>query len=240
MFKPEKVNLDVKNLKYRYVDGKLFNTNGHDFVEIAGIKWATMNVGANKVTDTGLYFQWGDTQGYTADQIGKKEDGKKPFASNWSDYKFTSDGGKTFSKYNSAGMTLALEDDPVHAAWGGDWRMPTQKEISLLIDASIVTQNWTSGYNGTNVAGYEFHDSTSGRTLFLPACGAASDGSVTDINITGLYWMPLLDAPSNAKMLYISNNGTRVVYGVRFLGFSIRGVLEDKALRNILDEEQDE
>jgi hypothetical protein len=36
-------------------------SNGHDYVEIGGIKWATMNVGATKVTDVGLYFQWGDT-----------------------------------------------------------------------------------------------------------------------------------------------------------------------------------
>ena len=43
---------------------------GHDYVEIGGLKWATMNVGATGVTDYGLYFQWGDTQGYTASQCG--------------------------------------------------------------------------------------------------------------------------------------------------------------------------
>jgi hypothetical protein len=32
-----------------------------------------MNVGASSVTDTGLYFQWGDTQGYTASQVGSGE-----------------------------------------------------------------------------------------------------------------------------------------------------------------------
>ena len=34
----------------------VIDTNGHDYVEIGGIKWATMNIGANSVTDTGLYF----------------------------------------------------------------------------------------------------------------------------------------------------------------------------------------
>ena len=29
----------------------------HDYVEIGGIKWATMNIGATSVTDYGLYFQ---------------------------------------------------------------------------------------------------------------------------------------------------------------------------------------
>ena len=44
-------------------------TRGHDFVEIGGIKWATCNIGAKKPTDPGLYFQWGNTKGYTAEEI---------------------------------------------------------------------------------------------------------------------------------------------------------------------------
>ena len=59
--------------------------NPHQYVEIAGIKWATMNVGAKSITDYGLYFQWGDTQGYTADQVGT-EKGKKKF--DLEDYKW--------------------------------------------------------------------------------------------------------------------------------------------------------
>jgi len=45
-----------------------------------------MNLGANSITDPGLYFQWGDTQGYTADQVGSGE-GKKYFGSNSYIYK---------------------------------------------------------------------------------------------------------------------------------------------------------
>ena len=41
--------------------------NNREYVEIGGIKWATMNVGATSILDVGLYFQQGDTQGYTAD-----------------------------------------------------------------------------------------------------------------------------------------------------------------------------
>lgn len=29
---------------------------GHEYVEIGGVKWATMNVGASSITDTGQYF----------------------------------------------------------------------------------------------------------------------------------------------------------------------------------------
>lgn len=90
----------------------------HDYVEIGGIKWATMNVGATGVTDYGLFFQWADTQGYTAAQVGSGE-GKKAFT--WNDYKYTNDGGSTMSKYNSTDGKAVLEasDDAVNAAWGG-------------------------------------------------------------------------------------------------------------------------
>ena len=53
------------------------NTNGFGYVDLglpSGTLWATCNVGADKPSDFGLYFQWGDVQGYTQDQIryGKK------------------------------------------------------------------------------------------------------------------------------------------------------------------------
>ena len=50
----------------------------HDYVEIGGIKWATKNVGACTEADYGFYFQWADTQGYTASQVGSGE-GQKYF-----------------------------------------------------------------------------------------------------------------------------------------------------------------
>lgn len=42
------------------------NNNGHDYVDLklpSGTLWATCNVGANKPSDTGLYFQLGDIFG---------------------------------------------------------------------------------------------------------------------------------------------------------------------------------
>ena len=63
---------------------KKTNNNGYDYVDFglpSGTLWATCNVGASKPSDTGLYFQWGDTKGYTAEQVGKD----KQF--DWDDYK---------------------------------------------------------------------------------------------------------------------------------------------------------
>lgn len=88
-----------------------------------------MNIGATSETDAGLYFQWGDTQGYTRDQVGSGE-GQKYFG--WTDYKYgngtSSPGASGMTKYNSTdGKTvLDLEDDAARANWGGEWHIPTK------------------------------------------------------------------------------------------------------------------
>ena len=102
----------------------------------SGTLWATMNVGASKPSDYGLYFQWGDTSGYTADQVGKD----KQFASDWSDYKWSVNGSSSnFSKYKTTGATLELEDDAAHANMGGDWHIPTPAQIKELFDNTTRT-----------------------------------------------------------------------------------------------------
>ena len=53
---------------------KNINSNGFDYVDLglpSGTLWATQNVGASKPSDYGLYFQWGDSKGYTKKQLGK-------------------------------------------------------------------------------------------------------------------------------------------------------------------------
>ena len=85
---------------------KGINNNGYDYVDLglpSGTLWATCNVGASKASDAGLYFQWGDTQGYTKEQIGIV-DGKKKFALDWSDYKWGVN--PNFTKYSANGDIL--------------------------------------------------------------------------------------------------------------------------------------
>jgi hypothetical protein len=86
------------------------NANGHEYVEIGGLKWATMNIGAENPTDNGLYFQWGDAQGYTASQVGSGT-GQKYFG--WEDYKYgngtSSPGATGMTKYNATDGLTTLE-----------------------------------------------------------------------------------------------------------------------------------
>lgn len=208
---------------------------GHDYVEIGGIKWATMNIGANNITDTGLIFQWGDTQGYTTEQCGSGT-GQKYFG--WADYKYgngTSSPGNTgMTKYNSTDGKTVLEpsDDAVTAAWGGNWRMPATAEFQALGNA--VTSAWTTNYqgvegcNGLLLTGKN-GTADEGKTLFFPACGRCYDGSVGSVGSNGSYWSSSLkgNGVQGAYYLYFYSGGVnwRSNYN-RFYGFAVRGVAD--------------
>ena len=205
---------------------------GHEYVEIAGIKWATMNVGANSITDTGLYFQWGDTQGYTASQVGSGE-GQKYFG--WADYKYNPSGDEeTFTKYNSTDGKTVLDasDDAVTANWGGQWRMPTVSEWQTLeyaINDDYVTSAWTSDYQGSGVPGITLTDaSDSSKVLFFPAAGYCDKGSVDSIGSYGHYL-------SSSLYTYHGNFSAYDMYfdrkyvnwdsnSFRYYGYLVRGI----------------
>ena len=103
---------------------------GYEYVDLGlSVKWAKCNVGAEKETDAGLYFAWGETTGYTASQVGTD----KQFS--WSDYKY-GNSSSNLTKYNQSDSKTVLEsaDDAASQVMGSDWRMPTETEFQELID----------------------------------------------------------------------------------------------------------
>jgi len=208
---------------------ELYLANGHDYVEIAGIKWATMNVGAKKVTDHGLYFQWGDTKGYTTSDVGF---GTRQKVFTLADYKHYRSNGTPISeitKYNvtDGKMVLDLPDDAVHANWGGGWRMPTKNEFATL--GKAVTTAWTTDYQGSGVAGLVLTDKVdNSKVLFFPAAGFCNYGDAYYVGIIGYYWSSSLF--NEAKLLTLGLNfGSFHVHWqyshVRYLGLPVRGVI---------------
>lgn len=205
---------------------------GHDYVEIGGLKWATMNIGATGVTDYGLYFQWGDTSGYESSQVGATGNPLvKTFA--WADYKFSNgntapvQSGQT--KYNSGDTktVLDLSDDSARANMGGLWRMPTTEEYIAL--GSATTSAWTSSYQDSGVAGLVLTDKTdSSKVLFFPAAGHCYNGSVSNVGSYGHYWSSSV-LSSNVQGAYFLNFVSGHVYwqfsGSRFDGYAVRGVV---------------
>ena len=208
----------------------MLGNNGYDYVEIGGLKWATMNVGANSVTDYGLYFQWGDINGYIALQCGSGTF-QKPFG--WADYKYgngtSSPGANGMTRYNSSDLLTRLDivDDAAHANWSGMWRMPTTAEFQALGNA--VNRAWTSDYQGSGVPGIICTDKTdSSKVLFFPACGYCYNGSVYNVGSYGYYWSSSLYSSNvqDAYYLYFLDGLVRWQRSShRSHGFSVRGVI---------------
>ena len=194
--------------------------NGHEYVEIGGIKWATCNVGAEKPTDSGLYFAWGETNGFTAEQV---MNGEKDF--NWDFYKY---GNRSpFLKYNAADdkIVLDLEDDAVHVNMGNGWRMPTTEEFQALGNA--VNTAWTKVNNVYGMLCTDKKDSS--KTLFFPNAGLCANDSVNYVGFHGYYWSSSFNSSyvSDARLLYFNPNGS-VYWGgyyFRSYGFAVRGVV---------------
>lgn len=140
--------------------------NGHEYVEIGGVKWATMNIGANSVTDAGLFFHWGDTQGYTATQCinGEMPVIYKYYDPDHYDYGITDEYWNNYLNH----YTMLESDDAAKAIMGSNWRIPTDSEWLSLTSNTTVT--FTTNYNNSSVPGYIFTDNLdSTKVLFLPA-----------------------------------------------------------------------
>ena len=221
-----------------------------DYVDLglpSGLLWAKKNLGAETEKDAGLYFQFGDTQGYTADQVGDGE-GLKAFS--WADYKFSIDGSSSnLSKYNASDSktTLDPEDDVAHVNMGGNWRMPTfdeYKELCLNTDIYLVptegeeiqgtaqeqsgsiTINWVSQAEGT-LNGVKFYKKGDKQTyMFVPASGESCDGSVLLVGEYGGLWSSSLVSSDVQDAWYFGFHAGYgdFINGYRYYGFPVRGV----------------
>lgn len=240
----------------KYVAADKFN--GHEYVDLglpSGTLWATMNVGATKETDYGLYFAWGETEGYTAEQVGVD----KQFS--WADYKFNSSGdGATFTKYTSTDNKVVLdaEDDAAAVNMGGDWHMPNiEQRIELfkgttngfVTNAGTFTQyawndanssssptSTTAAISGWDTAGYFFFKNSyasvtdaisANNYLFIPAAGLRNEGRGYDVGDWGYVWSSSLntDNVNRAQSFFFADDEADVGGYYRCSGLSVRGVI---------------
>ena len=199
-------------------------TTSYEMVDLglpSGIKWANMNVGATKESDPGLFFQWGDTVGYTQTQV---ENGEKEFDYEWSDYKWCNGSYNTLTKYNSIdGKTeLDAEDDGVRVHMGGDWRLPTGTNMEELIANTNFEYTTIDGVEG----GKFTNKSDSSKYIFLP--GAACSGTSFLLGTNSLSWSSSLGSDSNphdAYYLFGDSEDHFVHSKDRYIGLPLRGVV---------------
>jgi len=140
--------------------------------------------------------------------------------------------------------TLESSDDAAVVNWGGDWRMPTDAELTDLFCNCYWV--WTDSYDGSGINGYIVYEakntsdkggkvkrgstpsssySLSDNHIFLPCAGRRYSSSFDDVGSNGLYWSSSLyeNNCDEAWFLYL---GDYVTYGAkgRFYGGSVRAV----------------
>lgn len=167
--------------------GDYDHINGHDYVIIGGLKWATMNVGATTVAEDnatafGDFYAWGEIdtyyKSYTDTSVSwyKQTDlthipGSK-FSHNWPNY---SGGNDSFKEWNPVPYDdkyqLTADYDVARREWGGTWRIPTMDDFRKLYEA-CVDKSFSSIGSGTGTAALKP----------LPEDGEITKG--------GIYWVP--------------------------------------------------
>ena len=196
---------------------KMIGANGHEYVDLglpSGTLWATTNVGASSPEDYGLYFAWGETQGYSGITTDKKF--------NLSDYKYSVNGSSSaYTKYVDGDVLLDPEDDAARVNMGGKWHMPTYVQIRELIDNTTHTVETVNNIKGMR---YTSKKDTS-KSIFVPFAGGCDNGSQGGV---GGYWSSSRTS-SVGYGYYLScvndSNTWLNNIGDRYFGFSVRGVL---------------
>ncbi len=190
---------------------------GHAYVDLglpSGLKWATCNVGATVSTDFGDYFAWGEVEP------------KKDYS--WDTYKYGTEDNLT--KYNSSDNKTVLdpEDDAATVNWGGKWRMPTEEEIDELLNNCTALYTSKTDANGYAVFGWKM-TGPNGNSIFFPAAGDMSGGSLDGAGSYGRYWSSSLSTydPSYAYYLkFFSDDGMSVSDYYRYVECSVRPVCQ--------------
>ena len=197
--------------------------NGFEYVDLglpSGTRWARCNVGANSETDYGLYFAFGETNGYNRFTNGDRTFDRR-------NYKFSNKSFiYNFTKYNNTDEKKVLDlcDDAAHTHMGGKWHMPTDEQIRELIKNTENT--WVTDYNNSGVNGRLFTSKRNGEKLFFPACGLLFAEGYNGLNKFGYFW-------SNSVDNYRSDCGRDLLFGTviifnsignRTLGLCVRGV----------------
>lgn len=176
------------------------------------VKWAAWNLGAEKRSDYGDYYAWGETEP------------KETYT--WATYKFGNSQAGPFSKYNDEDNKTVLdpEDDAAHVKLGGKWRMPTIDEYKELL--SSCKRELGSMVGG--VKGYYFTSKTNGNSIFLPAGGQKEDENGYTNPQYGYYWASSRnEEPSGAWYLFFSGSNFYFLNDDRYGGRLVRAVREN-------------
>lgn len=192
----------------------------------SGRLWADRNVGAEKETDYGKYFQWGDVVGYT-----------DASHSTWD----SCPGNGCYSSFNRASIAawdaetlsdgrLKPDFDAATVNMGSKWRMPTHKDCLELFSNTNQESAVVNGVNGIKL----INKTDSSKYIFIPFAGGALDGSFGFWGRAGDIWSSSVDSdfPERAYRVGIYESGCDDYVGLRYIALPVRGVVKNNMTAN--------
>lgn len=204
------VSLTEDDSKVHYIGDPY---NEPEYVDLGlSVKWATCNLGASSPEQSGKYYAWGETTGYTTEQI---ESSVRTFTSD----EYANNESKPASGFIG---TLDAEYDAATKEFGSNWRMPTADEYQELLDRT--THEWVENYKGSGINGGTF-TAWNGAVLFLPATGFVS-GGISYMGSHGMYSTSVSANHDIRTVLDMDDRGNMEISNEcgRCLGTSIRPV----------------
>lgn len=132
--------------------------DGHEWVDLGlSKKWATCNIGANSPEEYGDYYSWGMTE--------------------------TIDSKQYYDEGPACDIKGDKTDDTACVLWGGDWQMPSKREMQELEGRCI----W-SWVKRKGVHGYRVVSKINGNSIFFPAAGYSDKERIKGLQRGGYYW----------------------------------------------------
>ena len=210
------MNKNIKQLVESFIDDEPYiedvsiHFNREQYIDLglpSGTLWAKCNLGANCPEESGLYYQWGSTEGYS--------DGE----SIYSEYAYSI---KHKNEYIST--VLNKENDAAYVNSDGIATMPTKKQIEELIDNCEYRWTKLNGVIGAKFIG------PSGQFIFFPSGGYFYGTHIRQHDNQLNVWASTckLDDPKYAYQLICSEYSAKVVNINKCYGFSIRAVCKQK------------
>ena len=185
----------------------------HKYIKIGGTKWSLTNIGAETQYDYGYYFSWGNVIGY---ELNEDKWYSVPEAVELVNG-FTAD---NYAETKGAALKTDIPVDETYDAarkhWGGDWRVPEQKEFAALIESTY--WKWDNTYKGYYVfyplsisdmgmvnTNNDAYDNDS-HLLFFPSTGEGVGNECKSATVRGFYWTSTIAAAEGfAKVACMSD-----------------------------------
>lgn len=169
----------------------------------SGLLWAAKNVGADAPTDAGLYFSWGNVEGY-----GKGD------THNYDQQTYADSPGSAIDS------DLSIAEDAARVVMGSPWRMPSADEMAELLASCSLERVSVGG-----VECVKFTSSVNGKTLVMPVAGYWDRNYVVSEGQDIYLWSSTYISESQSDAFNYPAGGVARVSAVsRYRGRSIRAV----------------